>query len=71
MFEVDIKINGCMVSHIYGHNMTGGDIPSYYYEIHRFGNNGDISIGKLKHTSSDGIEKLVYLILKDDLKKRG
>jgi tRNA(Glu) U13 pseudouridine synthase TruD len=70
MFEVDIKVNGCMVSHIYGHNMTGGDNPNYYYELHRFGSNGDVTVGKLKHKSKEGIEKLVYLVLKDALKER-
>lgn len=71
MFTAEIKINGALVSLVYGHNaMSIGDDGNhlYEYEIHRLGK-GDVQKGVITHDRMDGIEKLVQLILTKETKK--
>ncbi len=66
MFEVDLKINGRMIGHIYGHNegeQSCGD-TLYRYEYYR-PESREIKCGTVMHERSTGIEKLVASILND------
>lgn len=69
MFSVEIKINGVLVSHIYGHNMlmrTHEDSYIYSYELYRPGKN-TLSSGTVIHSREEGIEKLVQIILSKEI----
>lgn len=72
MFEVSMKINGCMLVHIYGHNeginIKYEEKDTYYYEVHLMNKNKVVS-GQVLHHRPDGLEKLIYLVLGDYLKK--
>ena len=65
MFTVEIKINGSMIIHIYGHNesetdSSGRDKYSFeYYEVET----KKIQSGTIYHNRGDGICKLIELIL--------
>jgi hypothetical protein len=66
MFTVEIKINGTMIGHIYGHNE--GDLANgkckyryEYYEIEK----RKVRNGMVEHARTDGIRQLVAAILND------
>lgn len=67
MFTVEIKINGSLIGHIYGHNE--GDSPDgkgdkYRYEYYE-PETREVRNGNVVHRRSDGIRKLVAAILND------
>lgn len=70
MFSAEIKINGTLISHIYGHREgiehynPVTDENSYVYNYYEVGEDKLIS-GRLTHKYSGGIHKLVRLILED------
>lgn len=66
MFTFEIKINGAMIAHIYGNNIS--DLPGgkckykyEYYEVEK----RKVLNGEVTHLRSSGIMSLVSLILKD------
>lgn len=65
MFTIEIKINGSMIAHIYGHNQTStndGDIYRYeYYETEK----RRIVNGEVTHRRELGIRPLIAAILAD------
>jgi hypothetical protein len=75
MLSIDLKINGCLAVHIYGHNIGDfiGDaaLPpgmcNYYYEVHKIGKGETVETGYVIHKRDEGLEKLTYLILTDYL----
>jgi len=70
MFSVEIKINGRLVTHIYGHNATAfptdEGLNYYEYELYKV-NHGGLTSGSVTHAAEEGIEKLVQLILSKEL----
>lgn len=68
MFTVEIKVNGLLVSHIYGRNTAriagDGDEFKYDYEYYEV-NSRDIISGSVNHKRSKGIRKLITVILED------
>lgn len=65
MFTVEIKINGFMISHIYGHNESQQNKAGEtrytfeYYEIE----SRKLQTGEVWHKREDGIDKLIGKIL--------
>jgi hypothetical protein len=68
MFTVEIKINGALIAHIYGRNITSSDHPAakdlYQYEYYQTETH-KVQNGKVAHARDAGIIPLVSLILKD------
>jgi hypothetical protein len=72
MFSVEIKVNGCMVVHIYGHNTGIPDavynlndpLHLYSYEIYTLGEK-KLSFGHVLHKQSNGLLTLIRKILED------
>jgi len=68
MFTVELKINGSMIGHIYGHNegvrASDAEGDRYRYEYYR-PETRRVHNGEITHVRSEGIEKLVALILMD------
>lgn len=69
MLTAEIKINGCLLSHVYIHN-TGvepgmGDCYNYEYEVYNVGEGESKGViwGFLKHKRSDGALELVKKVL--------
>ena len=66
MFTIEIKINGAMIGHIYGHNEglapEGKGESVYSWEYYR-PEMRSIQHGKLLHKRDDGIESLICKIL--------
>jgi len=65
MFTVEIKINGALISHIYGHNQ--GDSPKgckYRYEYYETETRKIVN-GTVIHARQKGIRELVNAILSD------
>jgi len=65
MFTVEIKINGSLISHIYGHNE--GDTANgckYRYEFYEV-ETRKVTNGFVVHPRQDGITELIKIILKD------
>ena len=67
MFTVEIRINGSMIGHIYGHNegenyKTG--LTTYRYEYYR-PESQKIVNGSVLFKRNDGIEDLIRVILED------
>jgi len=72
MFTVEIRINGSLITHIYGHNegTVPGGKDQYRYEVYHVEERALVN-GTVKHHYGEGITKLVQLILKDaDEKKK-
>jgi hypothetical protein len=70
MFTVEIKVNGAMVGHLYGHNADMGITTAQYrYEYHPIGH-GELLLGGVEHFRPDGIEALVRKILTDVINRR-
>jgi len=73
MFTVEIKINGSLINHIYGHNegpssVRGND--AYRYELYEV-ETRSIRNGNVNHDRKDGINALVAKILQDADTKKG
>ena len=67
MFTVEIKINGSLINHIYGHNegsSPDGRGDQYRYELYEVETRA-VKNGRVTHKRSDGINKLVAAILLD------
>ena len=67
MFTFEIRINGDLISHIYGHNERldkNGRHYEYSYR-HYSVETGDITAGTVKHERKKGINKLIRLILEE------
>lgn len=64
MFEVDIRVNGVLAGHVYGHRMAefGDGLAAYEFEYYQPGKG--TAKGKVVHRQDDGIRKLVGEILK-------
>ncbi|MDO8640252.1 MAG: hypothetical protein Q7R33_01800 [Nitrosarchaeum sp.] len=80
MITVEIKVNGCLIEHIYAKNIAhvsdtdGGPENLYDYEIYRVSKGqktGEIISGSLTHLYEDGAEVLVQKILQDVKKRNG
>lgn len=72
MFSVEIRINGNLVSHLYGQNMIDIDDDKkcrYRYVYHRV-DKLDSTEGNVSHKHDDGIEKLLQIVLKDMEKRK-
>ena len=72
MFTVEIKINGSLISHIYGHNegdlLDGTSLYRYeYYETET----RKVRNGKVAHKRNAGIRELINTILTDVGQKEG
>lgn len=75
MFTVEIKINGTLINHIYGHNegpAKGGKFQEdkYRYELYQVETKG-VRNGTVTHYRPDGINALVVAILQDAETKKG
>jgi len=67
MFTLEIKINGTMVGHIYGHNESAKNCNGetrYYFEYCK-PETRKIYHGDIFHKREDGIEKLISKILEE------
>jgi hypothetical protein len=66
MFTIEIKINGSMIGHIYGHNEglapEGKGETVYRWEYYRT-ESRELQNGTALHKRGDGIEALVCKIL--------
>ena len=70
MFTSEIRINGTLIVHIYGRNLSLDDDSAqdhYYYEVYR-AETRKIRTGTISHHRPDGIEVLIGLILNDAAK---
>ena len=73
MFEVDIKINGCLIGHVYGHNKGRSSFKeedSYFYRYYEV-QNGATYEGELTHSREEGIEPLVQKIFNKIVSQKG
>ena len=67
MFTVELKINGALIGHIHGQNITtesnSGECEySYeYYDVQK----KEINRGQVVHNRPDGIRNLIKIILED------
>lgn len=65
MFSVEIRINGSMIAHIYGHNTStfnsDGD-TLYNYELYEVNGKTGLKSGFVAHKRSDGIFELIKKI---------
>lgn len=71
MFTVEIKINGALISHIYGHNegdVTPGECK-YRYEYYETETRKVVN-GNVRHKRNKGIRNLINSILTDVDKKK-
>ena len=70
MFSVEVKINGVLIGHLYGHN--NGHMESdalsdkclYSYEYYEPGTGKEVKRGNITHKRDDGAAKLVSEIFK-------
>ena len=66
MFSVEIKINGSMIAHIYGHNTsTFNEKGETIYDYELYEVNKEVKAlryGKVSHKRGDGIFELVKKI---------
>jgi len=71
MFTVEIKINGSLIGHIYGHNegVDKNNNTEYTYEYYRPESRKLVN-GKILFRREDGIENLICSILEDYSKKQ-
>jgi len=71
MFSIEMKVNGMLIAHIYGRNITHikarkGDYL-YTYELYD-ADKGTVEKGEVVHTRSKGILALVNKILNKEIK---
>lgn len=67
MFTIEIRVNGAMIGHIYGRNIShgdGGDFDDYSYEYYE-PYARKLMRGKVTHKRGDGIRRLTSVILAD------
>jgi len=68
MFTIEIKINGSMIGHIYGHNEgldpDGSEKTVYSWEYYRV-ESRKLQHGTVLHKRDEGIESLICKILKE------
>lgn len=69
MFSIEIKINGSMIAHIYGHNegtYNSAGETQYSYELYEV-NKGEkaLKYGGVEHIRNEGIFTLIKKILID------
>ena len=66
MFTVEIKINGSMIGHIYGHNKAdiANGVCRYEYEYYQ-PELRKMVCGEVTHARDDGIRELISMILND------
>ena len=68
MFTVEIKINGTMIQHIYGHNedeLNDKGEDKYTYDMYDVQKHG-LSQGVVWHKREGGIKELIIKILKEE-----
>ena len=67
MLTVEIKVNGSCVKHIYAHNIDGHELSTYDVVVAdtlpMYGRKPSMQEFQIKHHRSEGIGKLVSLIL--------
>lgn len=70
MFSVEIRINGNLIGHVIGKNitLTGDDACIYEYEYYDAVDGRHVS-GRVRHARSDKIRKLVGKIMRQADKK--
>ena len=66
MFSFEIRVNGSLITHIYGHNedKSTSDGTLYTYEHYRVASR-KLVCGTVTHHPSDGIDTLVIKIMED------
>ena len=70
MFSVEVKINGVLIGHLYGHNngYMESDVLSgeclYSYEYYEPGKGKEVKRGNITHKRDDGMVKLLSKIFK-------
>ena len=70
MFSVEVKINGILIGHLYGHNkgyMESDDLSDeclYSYEWFEPGTGKEVKRGNITHKRDDGMVKLLSKIFK-------
>lgn len=66
MFTVELKINGTMIGHIYGHNegLEDEGLTKYSWEYYRI-ESRKVTSGTVLHHRDDGLESLVAKILEE------
>ena len=75
MFSVEVRINGSMIGHIYGHNegFTNNskkyDECNYTYQYYDV-QEGIVYSGEVKHERQDGIEELLKRILQKQCRSK-
>lgn len=72
MFTLEIRINGTMLVHVYGHNegeINDANQTKYRYELYRL-DSREVVNGEVWHYRHEGIEPLIASILMD-VKKGG
>lgn len=69
MFEIVVKVNGSMIGHVYGQNLTGEELSTYYFDYYQ--PMKGLVHGEVKHLRADGIEKLIIKIMDRVRKERG
>jgi hypothetical protein len=73
MFTVEIRINGSLINHIYGHNegpsRTKNGEDAYRYELYEV-ESRKMTNGTVSHNRGNGINALVVAILTDSAKNR-
>lgn len=63
MLSVEVRINGEMIVHIYGHNEGPlGEYHKYTYQVYKV-DTTEVFKGETLHKREDGLLKLVELIL--------
>ena len=79
MFTVELKINGSLIGHVYGHNEGlveqphdfSNSNPKSKYKYAYYGvENQKLINGKITHSRDDGLERLISSILLDVDKKK-
>ncbi len=68
MFTTEIRINGALIAHVYGVNTSDRNVlrgeDSYRYEYYEL-DTGEVITGGVTHTRSDGIKRLLIIVLED------
>ena len=66
MFTVEMRINGTLIVHIYGHNERDVDGYKSEYQYHAYSpEDGEIISGKVIHDRGEGLPYLVSQIIAD------
>jgi len=69
MFTVEVRVNGTLIVHVYGRNVSGapsGRPNEYHYDLVELSQDSRSAIdGRVSHVPDKGITELVRLILAD------